>query len=437
MRLSGHVRDGIIALAPASAALIIGALVGMLAAPLALPLWFFGRCVFTDDVAYRILNPEAPVGTCAPVPSLTWWHWALGLGLLASLGMIGCLVHRYSVRRRLEWERFHVRLWPTDLFAAPAGLLLTYIWAQYVPVNWLWTFDFPGFVRFVSPVAAILWWRVISLAATSVYAHTAPEDPVIASTVHMLLARQFRVRRLMDLDVQCDGESLTITGPFDVVDAGRVQDVLKSEYPITFAVDLQSTLPEDVYWRPHREELTSTGYRSKPLQETRVPAVLVYGIVLTGVVLIGVAMLRGPGLVLRADDLSTVVEATTRREAWYEEWLARKGIQPDEHEPFAIDIEGSLAACPHFAVDETTARYRLPTELRVVRKANEPAVRIHRVADQYYLFFIDRSSRTCVKEFVFLNMQAARSGAGQYSGRANWEPISSSNDWRHVPPIPF
>lgn len=435
MRLWGHVRDGIIALAPIHVALGIGAFVGILAFPLALPLWFFGRCVFADHVTYRVLNPEAPVVACSPVPSLAWWQWGLALLLPAAIGIAGSWLHRWSLRRRFELQCLRLTLWPADLSAALAGVFLMHLWARHVPPNWLWTFDFPAFVRYVSPVAAILWWRAVSAAAAAVYAHLSAEDPVIATTVHILLARRFRVRRLLDLDVQCVGERLTVRGPFDAVDAGRVEDVLRTQYPVPFQVRLETTLSEEAYWRPYREELKPSGYRSKPIRQAQVPAVLVYGLVLVGTVLIGVALVRGPGIGLRPDDLGAVVRATTEGQSWYEEWLASRGLSPTSHEPFTIDVDGSSATCPHFAVD-ATSRYRLARELRIVRSAAEPAVRIHQVGETYYLFFIDRGAKICVKEFAFPSIQAAQGGARQYGGPAAWEHIPPTYAWHHVPPLP-
>lgn len=92
-RLSGHLRDGVMALAPTSVELVIGALSGALLLLAAPPLWYLGRCVLSDVVAYRILNPEAPPTACEPIPDISPAIWLGVLGVLVVSGVVYSIIH--------------------------------------------------------------------------------------------------------------------------------------------------------------------------------------------------------------------------------------------------------------------------------------------------------------------------------------------------------
>lgn len=116
-RLSGHLRDGVMALAPTSVGLVIGALAGALLLLAAPPLWYLGRCVLSDVVAYRILNPEAPPTACEPIPDISPAIWLGVLGVLVVAGVVYSIIHRYAVLNRWEWRLFRLGIGASDIYA--------------------------------------------------------------------------------------------------------------------------------------------------------------------------------------------------------------------------------------------------------------------------------------------------------------------------------
>lgn len=434
-RLSENLRDGVMALRPARVSLLMGGVGGALLLLLASPMWFLGRCVFSDEVAYRTINPDAPPLQCDGVPGLPWYQWLGIVALLVTLGIGYSLIHRLVLQRRMERKVLSFNLYLSDVFAAVMGVVLATGWALYVPKNWLWPFAFTELVIGLSVVVLPLWWRLITLLGAGVYAYTAPEDPTIAATIHMMLARQFRLPDLSEIQVRCEGERLEVTGPFDAVDKGRIDDLVKTGYPVTFKVHLNTTLSDELYWRPHTEELGPTGYKSKPLEETRVPAAVVYSVVAIGIFIIAFAVSQRPRLALSPQDLRSFAQTASdwdhRMPGPVSRSPSRAVIVPPK--PWSIDVAASEEACPAFGA-EAQERWRAANEA-VARGSDEPVLRIHATDEAYYLFFIDRTEQSCQREFAFPTFHMATTAAVRHVQRSAWQTISDREDWRSVPPV--
>lgn len=422
------------ALAPIRVPLTIGAIGGALTIIPALPLWFLGRCVFTDSVAYRLINPEALEVACQPIPALSVSAWGAVLAGLFILGLIYGIIHRYAVRHQWTWRPNGMVTRAVDLFAIITGPLLALAWAMHIPLMYGMTSPYAKLIIGLSPLAHVLWWRAFSMLATSLYARSTPSEFTTAAAIQVLLMQHFKLPALTSLQVECAGSIATVKGPFDAVDTERIKDLLANEYSVAVSVDLETTLSNDEYWRPYNEDLSRSDYVSPPIRPLEIPRLAVVGFVGVSIGLILVAFLQGPGIGLSSEDLQLFVSSTAGNVPEVNAVAGQTARENIEHEPFAINLPGSFDACPTLNRN-ALSRWRLGTETRVIGEYSNRVVRIHGLNLRYYVFVIDRGTQVCLEELEVETMDEARRVARRYTIGSAWEEIPMHHDWQHVPPI--
>lgn len=429
-RLRVLLRDGVMALAPVKIVLLFGAIGGALLLVPVFPMWFLGRCVFVNH--YR--NFEGMEAACSPFPEMSVDQWlALVVGLVA-IGLVHSLVHRYAVRDRWERRVSNTVIHAADLYALLMGLLLAIGWSRHVPLST--GVSFAGIVIMTAPVVGVLVWRGFTAACAHFYARMAPSDTTIAATVHILLMRHFALTSITDLQVRCAGTTVHVTGPFDAVDAKRIDDLLAREYPMQLTVSLESTLSEDAYWRAYREDLTRNNHTPTPLKVYSIPSVLVYGVAALGIAVVAMAILQGAGTFLGASEFRQFLGMQAGRVPDVDPVASDLIEATDEYPPLRIDVEASFDACPTLNRN-ALRRWRMRTETLVLNNDRATVARIHSLDLKFYLFLISRGTRACFMELEFDHLDAAKSASRRYTTGSGWEEIPLGYDWTHVPPIAY
>lgn len=373
---------------------------------------------------------------CEATAAIEWGDWALLAAALGAAGVLYGWLHRWSLRRRLEWKLGDVRYTPADAAAGLLSPVLALLWANYVPdgsaaASWA------DLVILFSPVAFATWWRIAVFSGIYLATYLLSADLCEAAMVHIFLVRHFRLARLEDTDVRCDGAAFYVKGPFDAVDVRRIGDLVARRYGLAYPVTVETTLSEEAYWRPYREELQPAGYVSPPMRPLEIGLIPVVAVVAGAAALIAIAWVNNPGIGLSSEDLRFFMKSTAGRVAGSDrlppEALALQGDARAESAPFTIDLEGSAQACPEI-IRNAVARWRLDTEAFVLGSLGRSVARIHYLDGTYFLFEIDRTSGRCVRETAYDTLADARQAAQRFALPGTWRKIPAGYDWRQVPP---
>lgn len=307
------VRDGMMADGPIGLVLLIGAAGGALLILPARAAWFIGRCVLREITAARFVDPNFLHVECVPVPVMDSLELLGMLGVLGAIGLLYALCLRLSIRYR--WERAALGTWynGADLLIAGVGLLLARQWAQHVPDVCGVTSPWVRLVIPSSPIFCVVWFRLFAELATSALSYYLHPDVRIALMVRVFLSRHFKLQTLHEVSAHCEATNLAVKGPFDAVDARRIEDLIAVYFSQPFVVTVDTTLAPEVYWRPYREDLKPSGYVSSPMRQAQIPNVLIYSVLGVGGMLMIMALMAGPSMGISGQKIGVFVDAMSRR----------------------------------------------------------------------------------------------------------------------------
>lgn len=425
--LRTSLRDGLLSLAPAWVVLLAGSLNGLLLLGLAFPTWFVGNCVLPYDVI--VWPPQTDFATCWPQPELGLISWLAIALLLAAVGAAHAWLFGLSIHRAWCFRIGTLNANLADAFALVTGPLLAWVWATRLTDTGISAWEHLVIMTAV-PAIAVLWRLLLSIWMLLVSLRYT--DLAIAATLRIYLRWEFRLLPPRLIEVHCTEGQATVTGPFDYVDTKRVRDLVALNLSkVVTQVDVQTTLDETAFWRPHRKPLQASGYVSPPiptLETVTKRFLLGFGAWLGGLgLLLALVLARGPKGTVTSDDLKVLAAQAmgTRAAGDLEHFV----VLPS----FRLNLRTSQKDCPGLEM-ETLNRWRNSGE-RLGKLDGSHAgtiYRIHQLPDGFHVYEIQRFTGTCLAELVYPTLRQAEQSTGQASG---WDRIPSGYDWRRVPPV--